>query len=363
MQVEMARKNRKHQIIITCGPDRDGSEVVNFDPIGTFDMPEYPDLKLYYPPILKMLDFCYTQDFTHIHSATPGPIGLAALAIARILKIPIVGTYHTALPQYVGQLTGDNAMGEIMWKYVVWYYGQMDTIYVPSRATGDELTSKGIHRDKVRLYPRGVDTERFHPSKRNGFFKKLTGVSGSEVNILYVGRVSREKSLPFLVEVFKRLVTLRPNVRLCTIGDGPYLEEMKEALEGLPAVFTGPLEGEKLAQAYASSDLFVFPSTTDTFGNVVLEAQASGLPVIVTEEGGPRENLIEGVTGLVVPPDDLKAFVEALLRLIDSPDLLRRMARNAREYSSKRSFESAYLELWESYREVTTPEACSDVSR
>jgi glycosyltransferase involved in cell wall biosynthesis len=134
------------------------------------------------------------------------------------------------------------------------------------------------------------------------------------------------------------------------VGEGPYLEEMKGSLKDLSVTFTGFLSGEDLAQAYASSDIFVFPSTTDTFGNVVLEAQASGLPVVVTDEGGPRENLIPGKTGFIVPSKEKEVLLDALLSLVDDPALREKMRAHAREYMEHRSFETAFLMLWESYR-------------
>lgn len=240
-------------------------------------------------------------------------------------------------------------MGELVWKYMVWFYNQTDVVYVPSRATGEELSEKGIPQEKIKFYPRGIDIERFHPTKANGFFHGRLRVIRKEVKLLYVGRVSREKNLPELVEVFKDLAALRTAVRLVVVGEGPYLEEMKRALDGLPVTFTGFLAGEDLSQAYASSDIFLFPSTTDTFGNVVLEAQASGLPVIVTDRGGPQENLIPGRTGYVIRAGDREAFLHAALQLVDNRRLLEGMKRNARKYMENRSFEAAYLRLWESY--------------
>ena len=350
MQSEMALKNKKQLTMITCGSETTASGVKNFSPIGTFDMPEYPDLKLQYPSLLQMLDYCYEQGFNRIHSATPGPVGLAALAIARILDIPLYGTYHTALPQYASHLTGDLFMEKIMWKCLAWYYNQMDAVYVPSVSTGDELAEKGIAKDKIRFYPRGVDTERFHPSKRNGFFRNRFNVSEDKVKLLYVGRVSREKNLFNLVDISRRLSLVRKGFHLIIAGSGPYRTEMKKDLEGMPVTFTGLLEGDDLAEAYASADIFVFPSTTDTFGNVVLEAQASGLPVIVSNQGGPKENLIHGKTGFVVPARDTEAFLEAVLKLMDNPGLLQEMKQSARDYMKNRSFEAAYMQLWDSYR-------------
>ncbi len=352
LHVKTALKNQKQQAIITCSPEPDTPGVVNFTPIGTYDMPDYPDMKLFYPPLLSMLHYCYEESFTHIHSATPGPIGLAALAIARILKRPIVSTYHTALPQYVAQLTDDPAMEEIMWRYTLWYYNQMDVTYVPSHAVGDELAAKGIPREKIRFYPRGIDSIRFHPSKRNGFYRSRYRIGDDVVKLLYVGRVSKEKNIELLENVFRRLCQARKGIHLVVVGDGPHFEAIKRSMADLPVTFTGFIDGEDLCQAYASSDIFVFPSTTDTFGNVILEAQASGLPVVVTDEGGPKENLIPGETGFVIPASDEKQFASVLMGLIDDPDRLGRMKESARRYSEGRSFEKAYIELWDSYRDL-----------
>lgn len=364
MQVEMAIKNKKQLTIITCCPEsgisgpsatarHERSGVTNFMPVGTFEMPEYPDMKLYYPSLLEMLNYCYEQQFSHIHSATPGPIGLAALAIASILKIPIYGTYHTALPQYVNHLTDDQYMEDIMWKYLIWYYNQMDALYVPSMATGNELEEKGIPKEKIRFYPRGIDIQRFHPSRGNGFFSKRFDLSENGFKLLYVGRISKEKNLSDLVDTCKGLAEIRSDFHLIMVGSGPYLNEMKIELNGLPAIFTGFLEGDELAQAYASADIFIFPSTTDTFGNVVLEAQASGLPVIVSDEGGPKENLIPGKTGFIVPARNPGALSEAVFKLMNNPQRLKEMKQNARSYTEDRSFESANAKLWESYRTVS----------
>ena len=350
-QVEMSRKNNQALSVITCGAESETTPgLINFSHIGTFEMPEYPSLTLYYPPLLKMLDYCYEQNFTIIHSATPGPLGLAALAIARILKLPFYGTYHTALPQYVSQLTEDFALEEAMWRYVVWYYNQMDRVYVPSYATGNELIEKGIDKKKIVFYARGIDTEHFHPSKRNGFFDKHFGIDDNILKLLYVGRISKEKNLHILAKAFQKLTALRQNVHLVIVGDGPYLLNMRNLLENMPVTFTGFLSGEELAQAYASSDIFVFPSTTDTFGNVVLEAQASGIPVVVTDAGGPQENVVPHKTGIIVPADNSDAILDAIVQLAEEPGLLQSMKYHARKYTEQRSLEAAYEKLWQSYQ-------------
>jgi len=352
-QVEVARKHGKQLTMITCSPEEQKLPgVANFQPIGMFDLPEYPQLKVYYPPLLKIADYCYRQGFTHIVAATPGPLGITALAVARILKLPFHGTYLTALPQYTNILTGDPAMEELMWRYMVWFHNQMDVLYVASEAVREELTEKGVEKGRIKLYPRGIDTDLYHPRRKNGFYSRY-GFGEEVVKMLYVGRVSREKDLPLLTRAFEEMAGQGLNVRLVVVGDGPYLGEMRDRLAGLPATFTGFLSGDELAEAYASSDIFVFPSQTDTFGNVVLEAQASGLPVIVTDKGGPCENVLPEKTGLVVAGGDKAELVQAMTRLAADAGLRASMGRAARQYMENRSFEANYLRQWDLYRSCT----------
>ncbi len=350
MHLKIARKTGKNLSLITCSPNHSLEGAQNFDPIGTFEIPEYPGIKLHYPPVLKMLEYCYENNFTHIMASTPGPVGLAALAISRILDIPIYGTYHTAFPQYAAELTGDNAMEELAWKLMVWFYNQLDIVYVPSKATGVELVNKGIRQSKIRLYPRGIDINRFHPASRNGFWTSAYQIPKNSIKLIYVGRISKEKNLDVLCRAYNKLSLIKPDLQLIVVGDGPYRREMTKALEHTNTRFTGYLEGDDLVKAYASSDLFIFPSSTDTFGNVVLEAQASGIPVIVTDSGGPQENLIDGDTGMIIPAHDDQAMINAVLNICEFPQRLAEMKKNARRYMENRSFETAFNKTWELYQ-------------
>ena len=360
-QVHYALKHDKIYRLVTCHSgdgEKDHPGVCNFKPIGTYELPEYPEQKIFYPPFLEMLAFCYDEEIDHIHVATPGPVGLAGLAIAKILKLPTSGTYHTAIPQYAQILTGDEAIEDLAWKYCLWFYDQLDAIFAPSQSTKDELSSKGIHPDKIRLYPRGIDIDRFNPSRRNGIFKKRYQLPEG-TKLLYVGRVSKEKNLHLLSEAFKRMIADEERVQMVVVGDGPYLQEMQAELKGLPCCFTGYLSGERLASVYASADLFVFPSTTDTFGNVVLEAQASGIPVVVTDQGGPCENILNGKTGLVCKADDMESMLTAVQGLICDEQQRQQMGIEARKYVEARSFENAFLQLWDLYKSQETKRAAA----
>jgi glycosyltransferase involved in cell wall biosynthesis len=353
-QLELAQKTGKDLTVITCDaetrPARAG--LMNFSPIGAYGFPEYPEQKMFLPPFLDMLNFCYEKGVTQIHAATPGPLGLAALAIAKIMKIPISGTYHTAIPQYAHILTGDPSIEELVWKYTTWFYDQLNMILVPSESTERELTGKGIDPKKIRLFPRGVDTERFHPSRRNEKFLKERFNAGDGPKVLYVGRISKEKDLHVLARAFIDLTLTIEDVELVIVGDGPYLNELKDLLAGSPCIFTGFLEGDELSTIYASCDLFAFPSATDTFGNVVLEAQASGLPVIVTNSGGPHENMTPNKTGLVVPAGEAETLLGALKFLLSDPARLKEMGKAARLSMENRSYEGAFDETWQLYQKI-----------
>lgn len=357
-QLATAQELGKDYRVVTCHADRRYRRgVAQFEPVGAYTVPEYPELQLLMPPFLEMLGYCYEEGITDIHVSTPGPVGLAALGIARILSLPVSGTYHTALPQYAKALTDDGYVEEVSWRYMLWFYNQLDAVYVPSRATGAELIEKGIKPEKIRVYPRGVNIDRFNPSRRNGVLAKKYGVAHEETTLLYVGRISKEKNLHRLTRAYKKLLSSGLPARLVVAGDGPYREEMARELKGTPAVFTGYLEGDDLPDLYASCDILVFPSATDTFGNVVLEAQASGIPVIVSDQGGPRENMLPDETGLVVPADNVDAWTAAMAALISEPARRREMGSAARAYMETRGFKQAFARLWDMYAERPEPGA------
>jgi glycosyltransferase involved in cell wall biosynthesis len=350
-QLTAAARHTKSLHVLTCGPEAHtevGQGIHHFAPVSTFDLPEYPDQSVHCPPFLDLLAHCFRHNYTMLLAATPGPMGLAALTISRILRIPCHGTYHSAFPDYVLTLTGDTGMEDACKRYMYWFYNQLDTVYAPSKATARELEDLGVDRERITVYPRGVDTDIFHPAKKNGFYAKW--LQSDILKMVYVGRVSREKNLHILARAFAETCKKIQNCCLIVIGDGPFLNEMQTMTKGLPVIYTGVLDKQELAQAYASADLFVFPSATDTFGNVVLEAQASGLPVIVTDRGGPVENMIPGKTGLVCTAGDADELCQAMIRLANDPHLLKTMGAQAREYIQTRDFDAAFLDMWEMFK-------------
>jgi glycosyltransferase involved in cell wall biosynthesis len=332
--IQTARNRGVELMVITAGdaaaPFPEG--VKRFESVGDFVLPEYPELKLSFPPILDVMDYIEQGGFTRIHVSTPGTVGLLGLLISRLMDIPVAGTYHTDIPQYVRSLTNDEFLEQAAWSYMIWFYNQMEEVMVPSNGTRQQLMSRGLPEEKMKPLPRWVDTEQFTPVRRSQDFWTSRGIPEG-IRLLYVGRVSREKSLELLTETFSELIDSGFDASLVVVGDGPYRQEMETRLKGYPAFFTGYLAGEELQDGYASADLFVFPSATDTFGNVVLEAQSSGLPVIVSDAGGPKELMVDGETGMVFSAGNGADLAAAIRHFLNNRTILAEMGHNARKFT------------------------------
>jgi len=332
--------------VMTCRSEvaDHGIPLKNFAPIGEFELPEYELQRLSFPPVLQIFDHLATNGYSELIISTPGPLGLSALAAAKELGLRTVGIYHTDFPQYVRILTDDSFMETLTWNYMHWFYSQLDVIYVNSEDYRKCWVDRGIPRERLRLLPRGLDTRMFHPTRRDEGFWKSRGLREGESGMLFVGRVSKEKNLDVLVAATKKLAESCTPARPLIVGDGPYMAEMKRLLPD--AIFTGYLGGEELAVAYASADLFVFPSTTDTFGNVVLEAQACAVPAIVSDIGGPRDLVQHGKDGFVTKAHDVAELAGAIRRLVEDPALRQRMGAAARTRVESRDWTEAFEKFW-----------------
>ena len=318
--------------------------VKNFRPIGEFALPEYELQKLSFPPILQILDYVQREQFTEIIISTPGPMGLTGLLAAKMLNLRTSGIYHTDFPEYIRILTEDRFLESLAWTYMRWFYGQQETVFVNSEQYRQSWIERGIEAGKLKILPRGLDTELFNPVRRLPGFWQRSGTNENEVRLLYVGRISREKDLDVLAAAYRKLRDAGLPVRLFVVGNGPYVNALRDSMPD--AIFTGYLTGEELATAYASADVFAFPSTTDTFGNVIIEAQACGLPVVVSDVGGPRELVEDGVNGFVTKAHDVDNFADALKTLILDSDLRAKMGARARQSVIDRSWPSAFQKFW-----------------
>jgi glycosyltransferase involved in cell wall biosynthesis len=318
--------------------------IKNFAPIGEFELPEYELQKLSFPPVLHMVEYIQRHRFTELIISTPGPVGLTALLAAKMLHVKTTGIYHTDFPQYVRILTQDNYMETLAWSFMQWFYSQLDLVYVNSEHYRQRWIERGIAPEKLKILPRGLDTSFFNPKNSQPKFWESFGKKPNEIGLLYVGRISKEKNLDVAVAAVQKLRDEGLAVRLLFVGDGPNLKELRQQVPD--ACFTGYLKGQELGAAYSSADIFVFPSTTDTFGNVVLEAQAAGLPCIVSDLGGPCELVKDGHDGFITRALDIGDFARAVRRLAVNPELRHKMGANARSNVKDRNWNNAFREFW-----------------
>ena len=312
-------------------------------------LPKYPDLTMARPFAGNVLAEVERFKPDVIHLVTEYTMGLTGLRAAKRLRTPVVASFHTNIPHYLPYY-GFGFLSGMCWRYLKWFHNKAQFTLSPSEATRQILLERGF-RD-VRIWGRGVDTERFSPKLRDADVRSRNG-SDDSLHVLYVGRLTPEKDLPVLFDAYRKLTAGNPPlpVNLVLTGDGAYTSKMRSKAPK-DAVFTGYLSGEELAKAYASADVFVFPSRTDTLGNVVLEAQASGLPVIAAAEGGPVENIKDGENGFLCTPGDPASFAAKIALLAENPALRQDMAARAREWAERRTWDSAFATLIEGYEEA-----------
>jgi glycosyltransferase involved in cell wall biosynthesis len=260
------------------------------------------------------------------HIATPDLLGLAALRTARKWKTPVVASYHTHFASYLDYYRLGILEGAI-WSYLRWFYRQCLHVYVPTKSMEAVLRNHGIDGN-LRLWPRGVDSLLFNPAKRSNPWRAQRGIDDSEIVVAFVSRLVAEKGLNVVVDVMHGLSDRHAAYRALIVGDGPERKNIESSMPS--AIFEGHLTGEELATAYASSDVFLFPSETETFGNVTLEALSSGLPAVVANATGSNALVQDSVNGFLVEPRNQAAFLERVHQLVKDGELRRRMGTAAR---------------------------------
>ncbi len=310
-----------------------------------FRFPLYPDLKLALPPLAVSPELAaFRPDLVHL--ASPVSLGLAGLRQARALGVPLVASYHTDVPGYA-TLYGLDLFREPLWKYFRWVHNQAALTLCPSCYTEAQLKAHGFER--LRVWGRGVDSQRFTPAKRTDEWRsRLTGGQTGTPLLLYVGRLAAEKRVDWLRAVLASL----PGTRLAVVGDGPLRTELENAFADLPVVFTGYLQGEDLACAYAAADIFAFPSANETFGNVVLEAMSSGLPVIAPRSGGLLDHVQHGHNGLLFGAGQPADLVAQTRRLVHDSALRLRLGAAARAHAVTQSWERILDGLLDDYAAI-----------
>ena len=279
-----------------------------------------------------------------LYIATEGPLGLSALRAARRLGIPVVSGFHTNFQQYSDHY-GFGLLTRLLTGYLRWFHNRSRLTLVPSPSQRLELQRRGFER--LELLARGVDGQLFHPARRSAALRAEWGLGEDEIAVLHVGRLAAEKNLQLLTRAFRQLQRDLPQqrLRLVLVGDGPLSAQLQAELP--EALFCGVQRGEALAAHYASGDLFLFPSLSETFGNVVLEALASGLAVVAFDQAAAAQHIRHGHNGALAMPGDEVAFIESARWLLEDPESLRRVRLNARQHAGKQGW-PAIVERFES---------------
>jgi len=332
-------------------------EVVGTDPgvdrrlpaASELEIPFYEGLSLGVPGLPDLVETLTEGSYDLVHVTAPGPAGIAATLLSRVTGLPLLASYHTELAAYAGLRSGDGGIEAIARGALGAFYGVPGVVLSPSPAADASLAGLGLDGASLRRWERGVDVERFDPAKARR--DRYPG----EIKVLYVGRLTREKGVDLLAESFLRAHASDPRLHLLLAGGGPEEEGLRRRL-GERATFLGWLGGEELAEAYASADVFLFASRTDTYGQVIIEAGASGLPVVAVAEGGPAALVENRHTGMLCTPD-ADHLAGALLQLASSPLLRNHLGASGAEAARRRSWERSMDQLGAGYRRLLELEA------
>ena len=284
-----------------------------------------------------------------VHVATPDLLGFRALRWARAAGVPAVASYHTHFPSYLDYYRLGR-LESALWRYARWFYNQCTQVYVPSWPMADALREHGV-TSEIKLWTRGVELDRFGPDHRSEVWREARGFAPADVVVAFIGRLVWEKGLDVYAEVISGLQGRGLPARALVAGEGPAQDVLRGRLDAT-AVFTGHLEGDDLSTAYASADVFLFPSETETFGNVTLEALASGLPVVAADAAGSRMLVEDGVTGRLCAPRDAEAFLEATAALVEDAATRTRMGAAARASAAGYSWPAVLDRIVGYYDEV-----------
>jgi glycosyltransferase involved in cell wall biosynthesis len=286
--------------------------------IYSFNLPYYEKYILKIPSILRSLKEIYQFELDEIYISTPGPLGLFGLLMAKFLNVKSIGVYHTDFTLQANEIIEDESVAPLIETYTKRFYSSMDEIMVPTIEYMNVLENRGFDRGKMKIFKTGTDVNLFSPKENGKIFLRDRFNIKKGINLLFVGRISRDKNLDFLLQIYVQVLRKVAALNLLIVGDGPYLLKLREKVNKFKRVIlTGRLEQKELSRVYSGADLFVFPSITDTFGVAVLEAQSCGLPAIVSDRGGPREIIIDGKTGFVAKADEIKDWEEKIRYVIN----------------------------------------------
>lgn len=314
-------------------------------------LPFYPQVRLGVASPSRVVQLFRRWQPDLVHIATEGPLGLSALSAAWWLKIPVASSFHTNFDHYASHY-GFLGLEWLANCYLRWFHNRTRITLVPSQATRQRLLTGGFQR--VEIWSRGVDGSAFHPSHRSDELRRSHQLRPDDPLLVYVGRLAPEKNLPVLLQAFSRLRAqiapeLRDRMKLALVGHGPLADSLQGAVPP-GVILAGVQHGLELSRWYASGDIFAFPSLSETFGNVVLEAQASGLPTVAFDCQGVNEQVTSGLNGLLVPSED--DLLPALQRLCEDVNLRRSLGRAARERAEKLDWKPIFDDLEHRYLSI-----------
>ena len=300
-----------------------------------FPIPFYKQLRMGLPA-RKVLTRLWTEEKPDVvHIATEGPLGWSALKAAQSLKIPVSSDFRTNFHTY-SEHYGVGWLGGIIMGYLRRFHNAANSTMVPTSQLRNELMSAGFER--LHVVQRGVDTHVFSPMKRSNALRATWGATKATTIAICVSRLAAEKNLHLVICAFQALKLKQPDSKLVFVGDGPMLEQLK--VDAPDAIFAGFRTGEDLAAHYASADMFMFASLTETFGNVTIEAMASGLPIVAFNHAAAGEIIESGVNGILASSNDETGFMEASIKLGLDADMRSVCAQGAREKALQYSWES-----------------------
>ena len=320
------------------------------------EMPFYKQYRLALPKSMKPLEGIL-NDFNPdiVHWSTPSALGWYAVKYAKKRKIPSVSIYHTHFTSYVEYflryVPGVDKISPPIARRLLSLYRDCVLVLAPTESMKDYLKVLRVDQSKIKVWGRGVNQHLFSPAFRVEDFFQPYGLT-TEKKILFVSRLVSFKSTDKLLELY---ALLEPNQKLIITGDGPDMARLQSKMKN--AVFTGKLTGRQLSQVFASADVFVFPSITETFGNVILEAMASGLPVVAAKAGGPGDIIQEGVTGFLTPPGDTAAMYDKVTLLLNDPAMHLRIREQALHYASQQNWDTLCDKLFDYYTALTPAKA------
>jgi glycosyltransferase involved in cell wall biosynthesis/predicted metal-dependent phosphoesterase TrpH len=321
------------------GTDRDVDR--RLPAVAEVEIPFYAGLEIGIPSLPGMVEVLAEGRFDLVHVTAPGPAGVVATLIARIMELPLLGSWHTELGTYAGMRSASPELERGMDMALSIFYRQCGRVLSPSPASDESLARLGVDRDRIGRWGRGVDTSRFDPALRD------PDSYPGEVKVLYAGRLTREKGIDLLADSFLRAREANPRLHLLLAGGGPEEAALRERL-GDSATFLGWLGGDDLPRVYASADIFLFCSRTDTFGQVLVEAGASGVPAVAVAEGGPASIVVDGETGRLCEPDP-EMLAAAVLQIAGAPAWRAKLGRQAVAAARSRTWEAAIGELADGY--------------